>query len=206
MGIFSESTPSSTSNLIYYSSVVKVLKHLILSQHYYNKLNSRLKTELTPKIFPCQLLYQKLFRQLIKNSSFHFVAETIFKIILYIYNTYTSVLKKLIYRHNLRLTNFSTCFKATFCPFKTIFTTFLGFRISCVLSMVDVSRLNSGVRNIKKENYLSDSFIVRALALDLRALVLSLSNLVNCAYARFSSRLVFGAEGAEFVGCSHVLF
>ena len=44
----------------------------------------RLKTELTPKIFPCQLLYQKLFRQLIKNSSFHFVAETIFKIILYV--------------------------------------------------------------------------------------------------------------------------
>ena len=39
---------------------------------------------LTPKIFPCQLLYQKLFRQLIKNSSFHFVAETIFKIILYV--------------------------------------------------------------------------------------------------------------------------
>ena len=45
----------------------------------------RLKTELTPKIFPCQLLYQKLFRQLIKNSSFHFVAETIFKIILYVF-------------------------------------------------------------------------------------------------------------------------
>ena len=43
----------------------------------------RLKTELTPKIFPCQLLYRKLFRQLIKNSSFHFVAETIFKIIIY---------------------------------------------------------------------------------------------------------------------------
>ena len=37
---------------------------------------------MTPKIFPCQLLYQKLCRQLIKNSSFHFVAETIFKIIL----------------------------------------------------------------------------------------------------------------------------
>ena len=51
-----------------------------------------LKTELTPKIFPCQLSYQKLFRQLIKNSSFHFVAETIFKIILYLSDTlsYTS--------------------------------------------------------------------------------------------------------------------
>ena len=52
-------------------------------QHYFINSNLRFKTELTPKIFPCQLSYQKLFRQLIKNSSFHFVAETIFKIILY---------------------------------------------------------------------------------------------------------------------------
>ena len=46
-------------------------------------------------------------------------------------------------------------------PLFALFTTYLVCQISRVLNIVDGSRLNTGVRNIKEKNYFSDSFIVR---------------------------------------------
>ena len=51
--------------------------------------------------------------------------------------------------------NFSTWVKATW-----VKTTFLVCQIYRVLNIIDGSRLNTGVRNIKEKNYFSDSFIV----------------------------------------------
>ena len=48
-------------------------------------------------------------------------------------------------------------------PLLALFTTFLVCKISRVLNIVDGSRLNTGVRNIKEKNYFSSSFIVRQL-------------------------------------------